>query len=155
MQASVDSKRFGPWALITGASSGIGREFARQIAGSHIDVVLVARRQTLLDALGTELSRDFGVKHRSVVGDLSEDGFIAGLAERVVYRELFPRGLTALDQLEEETSMSHVSAQEEVSQLLSMLKLPIDERGHQRAAARDQWFAAARQPLELHDVLSD
>jgi uncharacterized protein len=53
MQAKVDSKRFGPWALITGASSGIGREFARQIAASHINVVLVARRQALLDALGT------------------------------------------------------------------------------------------------------
>ena len=38
MQARVDSKRFGPWALITGASSGIGREFARQIAASHINV---------------------------------------------------------------------------------------------------------------------
>jgi len=32
MQAKVDRKRFGPWALITRASSGIGREFARQIA---------------------------------------------------------------------------------------------------------------------------
>jgi uncharacterized protein len=81
MQARVDSKRFGPWALITGASSGIGREFARQIAASHINVVLVARRQALLDALGTELSRDFGVKHRVVVADLSDEGFIAGLAD--------------------------------------------------------------------------
>ena len=81
MQARVDSKRFGPWALITGASSGIGREFARQIAASHINVVLVARRQALLDALGTELARDFGVKHRVVVADLSDEGFMAGLAE--------------------------------------------------------------------------
>jgi short-subunit dehydrogenase len=81
MQAKVDSKRFGPWALITGASSGIGREFARQIAASHINVVLVARRQALLEALGTELSRDFGVKHRVVVVDLSNEAFIAGLAD--------------------------------------------------------------------------
>src|SRR3984893_5009183 len=81
MQAKVDSKRFGPWALITGASSGIGREFARQIAASHINVVLVARRQALLEALGTELSRDFGVKHRVVVADLSNEGFMTGLAE--------------------------------------------------------------------------
>jgi uncharacterized protein len=77
----VDSKRFGPWALITGASSGIGREFARQIAASQINVVLVARRQVLLDALGTELSRDFAVKHLVIVADLSEEGFIAGLAD--------------------------------------------------------------------------
>src|SRR5882672_4312921 len=81
MQAKVDSKRFGPCALITGASSGIGREFARQIAASHINVVLVARRQALLDALGTELARDFGVKHLVIVADLSDEGFIAGLAE--------------------------------------------------------------------------
>src|SRR5882762_7913402 len=81
MQAKVDSKRFGPWALITGASSGIGREFARQIAASHINVVLVARRQALLEALGTELSRDFGVKHRVVVADLSNEAFIARLAD--------------------------------------------------------------------------
>jgi uncharacterized protein len=81
MRARVDSKRFGPWALITGASSGIGREFAVQIAASHINVVLVARRQALLDTLGTELARDFGVKHRVVVADLSDEGFMAGLAD--------------------------------------------------------------------------
>jgi uncharacterized protein len=81
MQARVDRKRFGPWALITGASSGIGREFARQIAASHISVALVARRQALLEALGAELSRDFKVKHRVIVADLSQEGFIAGLAE--------------------------------------------------------------------------
>jgi short-subunit dehydrogenase len=81
MQARIDGKRFGPWALITGASSGIGREFARQIAASHVNVVLVARRQALLEALGAELSRDFGVQHRIVVADLSVGGFMTGLAD--------------------------------------------------------------------------
>jgi uncharacterized protein len=81
MQTKIDVKRFGPWALITGASSGIGREFARQIAASRINVVLIARRRALLEALGTELSRDFGVKHRVVVADLSREGFIDGLAD--------------------------------------------------------------------------
>jgi short-subunit dehydrogenase len=81
MQARADRKRFGPWALITGASSGIGREFARQIAASHISMALVAQRQALLEALGVELSRDFKVKHLVVVADLSQEGFIAGLAE--------------------------------------------------------------------------
>ncbi len=81
MRASVDGKRFGPWALITGASSGIGREFARQIAAAHIDVVLVGRRQALLGTLGAELLRDFGVEYRVVVADLSQEGFISGLAD--------------------------------------------------------------------------
>jgi uncharacterized protein len=81
MKTKVDKQQFGPWALITGASSGIGREFAVKIAASGINVVLVARRQDVLDALGAELSRQFLVKHRVVVADLSQEGFIAGLIE--------------------------------------------------------------------------
>ena len=45
--------------------------------------------------------------------------------------------------------MSHVTARQEVETLLNSLKLPIDERGMRRAAARAEWFAAQAQPLEL------
>src|ERR1700730_10742979 len=70
MRAALDKKRFGPWALVTGASSGIGKEFARQIAASGINVVLVARRESLLDEVGQGLAKDFSVRYRNVVADL-------------------------------------------------------------------------------------
>jgi hypothetical protein len=81
MKIQIDKKRFGPWALVTGASSGIGREFARQIAASGINVVLVARRDTLLTELGRAISQEFDVQYRALVMDLSQEGFIAGLAD--------------------------------------------------------------------------
>jgi len=81
MTATIDRERFGPWALITGASSGIGKEFARQIAASGINVVLVARRDALLAKLGRAISQEFNVEYRALAMDLSQEGFIAGLAD--------------------------------------------------------------------------
>jgi uncharacterized protein len=81
IRAAVDKERFGPWALVTGASSGIGKEFARQIAAAGINVVLVARRDALLAELGRAISQEFGVQYRALAMDLSQEGFIAGLAD--------------------------------------------------------------------------
>jgi uncharacterized protein len=80
MTVALDKNRFGPWALVTGASSGIGKEFALQIAASGINIVLVARREDLLKEVGVEVSRRYGVEHRIVVLDLSREGFIEQLA---------------------------------------------------------------------------
>jgi uncharacterized protein len=73
---SVDKTRFGPWAIVTGSSSGIGREFARQLAASGINVVLVARRTHLLEELGRELATEYGVQTRVVGVDLTAAGFM-------------------------------------------------------------------------------
>jgi short-subunit dehydrogenase len=80
MRAEVDSERFGPWALVTGASSGIGREFARQIASAGINVVLVARREALLQEMARSIAADFSVRCRVLAMDLSQVGFLARLA---------------------------------------------------------------------------
>jgi uncharacterized protein len=80
MTVALDKKRFGPWALVTGASSGIGKEFAQQIAASGISVVLVARREDLLKEVGVEVSKCYGVEHRIVVLDVSREDFIGRLA---------------------------------------------------------------------------
>jgi uncharacterized protein len=80
MKIKLDQYRFGPWALVTGASSGIGREFARQIAASGINVVLVARRAALLAAVGQSIEKDFGVQYRAFALDLSDEAFLSRLA---------------------------------------------------------------------------
>jgi uncharacterized protein len=81
MTATIARERFGPWALVTGASSGIGAEFARQIAAAGINLVLVARREALLNDVGRHITRDFGVQCRALTMDLSQEGFISKLAE--------------------------------------------------------------------------
>ena len=57
-------------ALITGASSGIGREFAIALAKSGYDVIAVARRRELLESLASEL-QVFGAQTQVVAADLS------------------------------------------------------------------------------------
>jgi len=77
MEHLLDKHKFGPWAIVTGASSGIGREFARQIASNGIHVVLVARRIQLLEEARERFEKDYGVQCRVVQADLSKDGFLA------------------------------------------------------------------------------
>jgi uncharacterized protein len=79
--AVIDRRRFGPWVLVTGASSGIGREFARQLAGSGLNVVLAARRRRLLQELQDELVKEYGVQARVVETDLTRDGFLDAIKE--------------------------------------------------------------------------
>jgi short-subunit dehydrogenase len=79
MKAALDKGQFGPWALVTGASSGIGKEFTRQIAASGINVVLVARREALLQEVGRSIAADFKVDYRVLAMDLSQEGFLERL----------------------------------------------------------------------------
>ncbi len=66
--------RYGPWAVIAGASEGTGESFARELAGMGINLVLVSRRQAALEALGEALKAEYGIEYRAVVQDLTEDG---------------------------------------------------------------------------------
>lgn len=152
---TVDAKDY----AVTGASHYAemvreARRSRRRLDGASTDWVVVRNRLALLGSRNKQFVAE-GLKQLSLrLGFRAIDGF----AERAVYREFFPRGLTALDDLNQITlgtrpSMGHVTAREEVTSLLRQLKLPLDERGRRRAANRAEWFAQIDRPLETHDIL--
>ena len=65
-------KRYGTTALVTGASSGIGKSYAKAIAKDGLNLVLVARRKPLLDELATELNAEYGIQVHTIAQDLTE-----------------------------------------------------------------------------------
>jgi short-subunit dehydrogenase len=109
------------WALITGASSGIGAEFARQLAGRGMHLVLTARREPLLAQLAAELHQAHGTKTEIIVADLSNPAEPARLLE-----EVHKRGLT-IELLVNNAGFGHVSTIEkaDVARVLEMLRVNV------------------------------
>ncbi|HEY1827528.1 MAG TPA: SDR family oxidoreductase [Acidimicrobiales bacterium] len=75
-------------ALVTGSSSGIGAEIARDLARRGHGVTLVARREDKLKALADELAQEFGVRTEVVAADLTDPGSRAELPGEVERRGL-------------------------------------------------------------------
>ena len=65
--------RYGPWAVIAGASEGLGAEWATQVAASGLNVVLIARRKDALDELAARLASRHGVAVRVLALDLGAE----------------------------------------------------------------------------------
>lgn len=75
--------RVGRTALVTGASSGIGAAYARRLAASGYDLILVARRDDRLEKLAEELEAGHGVKAEILAADLTEDADLRKVEERI------------------------------------------------------------------------
>jgi short-subunit dehydrogenase len=75
------TRKYGPWALIAGASEGIGASMADQLAERGLDLVLIARNGALLDEVASRAREAHGVQTRVVVQDLTDPDAGAKLAE--------------------------------------------------------------------------
>ena len=84
---------YGEFALVTGASSGIGAEFARQLANAGLDLVLLARGGDRLEKVAAQLHDQFGTRVETVELDLLEEGAIEELTIRT---QEFDIGLVVL-----------------------------------------------------------
>jgi uncharacterized protein len=81
-------ERYGPWALIAGASEGTGASFATQLAEKGLNLILVARRSGPLDKLADEIHAAHGVQCITATMDLAADDAAARMAEVAGEREV-------------------------------------------------------------------
>lgn len=151
-------ERYGEWALVTGASAGIGDAFARALASRGISCVLTARRGERLEALAGDLEASYGVKTRVVAEDLAApegprrlaaavaDLPIAILVDNAGFGGVGRFDKLALGRLEQQVLLNCLAPV-----VLTRLLLPgMLERG--RGAVVITGSVAGMQPLPLHAV---
>lgn len=88
MEVKEFTERYGPWALVAGASEGTGASFARQLAEKGLNLILVARREGPLQALANDIAATHGVECVTASIDLSlpdaVDRMVAAAGDREV-----------------------------------------------------------------------
>lgn len=82
------AERYGPWALVAGASDGVGAAYARAMAERGLGVVLLARRKAALDDVAAAIRADTGVDTRTVALDLSEPDAMAKIVDATTGLEI-------------------------------------------------------------------
>lgn len=81
-------EKYGPVAVVAGASEGLGAAFAEALAARGVDLVLLARRAPVLSALGDRLASVYGVGVRPVPCDLADPSFVDAMRDAVADREV-------------------------------------------------------------------
>jgi len=75
------AEKYGPWALVAGASDGVGAAFAEALAERGVNVVLLSRRENVLADLAAGIEERTGVQTRVLAVDLASDGATASVIE--------------------------------------------------------------------------
>jgi short-subunit dehydrogenase len=75
------AERYGPWAVVAGASDGVGSAFAEGLAERGVNVVLLSRRQGVLDEVAAGIRDRTGVQTRTLAADLAEPGATAKVVD--------------------------------------------------------------------------
>ena len=81
MEHTAFLERYGPWAVVAGASEGVGEGFARAVAERGLNVALLARRQNVLEEVAASISADTGVEARPVAVDLATEDAMGQVVE--------------------------------------------------------------------------
>ena len=154
------ARRYGEWAVVTGASAGIGLEFARALAARGMSIVLVARRADRLERLAAELASTHGVETKVVAVDLSGEEGADRLADAVAELEV--------GMLVSNAGVGYAGRldKQDLSRLRRMVTLNCTAHvtllgrflpgmlGRRRGAMILVGSVAGRQPLPLHAVYS-
>lgn len=130
------------------------REQRYAVDGRSIDWVLVRNRISMLS------SRNMRVMQSGLHAIAARLGcrVAEGIAERVIFRSLFPTGLTVFDPIHDDVlgalpTMAHVSARQEYRALVESLRLPISDKAEARRAALAAWSRRADGP-DKHEHMS-
>jgi short-subunit dehydrogenase len=88
MRRDSFADRYGPWALVAGASQGIGAAFASAITGNGVNVALVARRADRLEQFAAELAQASGVQTLPIALDLADPHALQGILKKLEGRDV-------------------------------------------------------------------
>lgn len=80
--------KYGPWAVVAGASDGLGAAFAKGLAERGVSVVLLARRQTALDQVAAQIKSQTTAQTRTLAVDLAQPDAAAAVAEATADLEI-------------------------------------------------------------------
>ncbi len=153
-------ERYGEWALVTGASAGIGAELARALAAEGLSLVLVARREDRLRALAAELEREQRVATRVVAVDLAAAGGAEQVADAVADLEIAVLvnnagfGYAGRFDRQETPRLCEMVQLNCVAPVVLTSRLLPSMRARGRGAVIFTGSVSGRQPLPLHALYS-